>query len=353
MGPEYVEGHNPLTGLPLSDEGALRHNPLIVSITNFPPSARPQAGLVQAAQIWETSIGQGMTRFLAVLYGDYLSELRVADAQSVAVDPYEFVIGPVRSGRIAFEEIKTVYPNSQLIIRNASKEVIPRLTNVVVLDSLDPEDVNSAGLRIEELEDLLATTADPRDYEGLMFSVEPPPGGIDGSSLRLVYNIFNDVAWEYDADRGVYLRFQNQAEPGGELFPARDRLSAQQITAENVVVLFAQHRFENLAGTILEIKLAFILKANGFLLRDGRLYDIHWGTTDRMLRIEDSEGNPFQLKPGRTYFEVVSFQSTWNEDERLLRFHSPPLPTLTRTPTPTPTPSPTASPTSTPTPTPP
>ena len=352
VGPEYVDGYNPLTGLPLDNPDVLRRNPLLVSITNFPLSARPQAGLAEAAQVWETSIGQGMTRFLAVYYGDYLEALEEAEALSQVEDRYGFVIGPVRSGRIAFEEIKTIFPDSKLVIRSASRVVIARLTNVVVLDALDPQDVNSAGLRLADVEDLVTSSADPNDYAGLTFTSDPPAGGEDGASLRIVYNVFDDVGWEFDPVRGVYLRSQNRAAEGGKLFPATDRLSGEQLAAENVVLLFASHRFENLAGTILEIKLAYIQKNNGLLFRDGKRYDIKWGTVGQTLRIKDNEGHPFPLKPGRTFFEVVSYQSTWDEEMRLLRFHSPPLPTLTPAPTPMPSPTSTATPTPSQTPTP-
>ncbi len=345
VGPEYIEGYNPLTGLPLDNPDVLRRNPLLVSISNFPLSARPQAGLAQAAQVWETSIGQGMTRFLAVYYGDYLEALGEAEALRQVEDKYGFVIGPIRSGRIAFEEIKTIFPDSKLVIRSASSAVIARLTNVDVLDPLDPQDVNSAGLRLADVEDLVNSSADPNDYAGLTFASDPPAGGEDGASLRIVYNVFDDVGWEFDPVRGLYLRSQNRATEGGKLFPVTDRLSGEQLAAENVILLFASHRFENLAGTILEIKLAYIQKNNGFLFRDGKRYSIKWGTIDRKLRIRDAEGHLFPLKPGRTFFEVVSYQSTWDEEIRLLRFHSPPLPTLTPAPTPTPSPTSTATPT--------
>src|SRR6187549_155304 len=44
--PEDVPaGYNPLTGLPVSDPSTLDLPAVLISITNFPPSARPQAGL--------------------------------------------------------------------------------------------------------------------------------------------------------------------------------------------------------------------------------------------------------------------------------------------------------------------
>jgi hypothetical protein len=56
------------------------------------------------------------------------------------------------------------------------------------------------------------------------------------------------------------------------------------------------------------------------------------------------------LKPGTTFFELVSFQSTWDDELRIARFHSPPLPTLTPRPTriPTTPPTETEEPTATP-----
>jgi hypothetical protein len=40
--------------------------------------------------------------------------------------------------------------------------------------------------------------------------------------------------------------------------------------------------------------------------------------------IYDGEGAPVPLKPGKTWFEVVSFQTTWDRDKSIVRFHEPP-----------------------------
>ena len=67
----FPAGYNPLTGLPVSDPENLDLPAVLISITNFPASARPQAGPSFAPYIYEMYISEGMTRFLTIFYGDY------------------------------------------------------------------------------------------------------------------------------------------------------------------------------------------------------------------------------------------------------------------------------------------
>ncbi len=64
-------GYNPLTGLPVSDPSVLELPAVLISITNFPKSARPQAGLSFAPTVYEMYITEGTTRFLVTFYGEY------------------------------------------------------------------------------------------------------------------------------------------------------------------------------------------------------------------------------------------------------------------------------------------
>lgn len=338
VGPDFEEGYNPLTGLPLADTATLALRPLLVAITNFPPSARPQAGLSAAAQVWETSIGQGMTRFLAVYYGDFLSELEALGARRPPDEQNEYLIGPVRSGRIAFEDIKTFYPGAFLLTHSASEWVGEHLTNRIHVPSDDPNDVNSAGLTLDELRAVAQEGGDPQAYAGLVFGYEPPSGGDPGENLDIFYNLYNQVHWEYDPPRASYRRFQNTVEDTGSLRMSRERLDGSPWMFENVLVLFAGHRFVNPDGSILEIELLFAPKRFGLLFRDGRRYSVEWSSLRGDLQLRDREGEVLTLRPGRTFFEVVSLQSTWDEDVSRVRFHAPLPPTPTATPTPTRTP---------------
>lgn len=315
---------NPLTGLPLEDPSVLCQRPLLVSISNFPVSARPQAGLSTAAQVWETFIGEGMTRFLAVFYGDYASRLgEILDNRLAEGSPEGFVIGPVRSGRVVYEDIKTLFVGSRLITAGASGEVARQLTNRTNVFGSDPDDINSAGVGLGDLEGEEDCPIDPAAYGTLDFDPQPPSGGEAAPFVRIVYNHLNQIGWTYDSARGVYLRSQDIADGTGDLVPMTDRLTGEQLGFENVIVMWAQHRF--VTPTIIEMDLVYVENRKGLLFRNGHVYEILWSTRKGQLAIHDSKGEPVPLKPGATFFEVVSWESTWKPLEGIIRYHNPPM----------------------------
>jgi hypothetical protein len=352
IGPGYVPGFNPLTGLRVANVADLQRVPVLISITEFPPSSRPQAGLSLAAQVWETSIGQGMSRFLAVYYGDYLEKFSAVFKAYPDQPGYAFAVGPIRSGRVGFEEIKGFYPGSLLLTRYASPEVAAQLTNLITIYARDPQDVNSAGLTLDDFKALDVPPGTPEDLVGLIYDYRLPPGGAQAPDISIIYNIYDQIGWSYDLKRGQYLRSQDPGDGTGLLQRSTDRLTGLQLGADNVVVLFAQHKFENHAGTILDIQLQNLTNRYGLLFRDGMVYQLRWSTLKQELQMTDPEGAPLALKPGQTYFEVLSNQSTYDPAGSLFRFHSPPVPTLPPTPTasstPSPLPSDTPSPSDTP-----
>jgi len=68
---DFPAGYNPLTGQPVADPSLLDIPALLVSISHFPATARPQAGLSFAPYVFEFSITEGATRFLTAFYGEY------------------------------------------------------------------------------------------------------------------------------------------------------------------------------------------------------------------------------------------------------------------------------------------
>jgi hypothetical protein len=62
---------NPLTSLPVRDASLLKIPALLLSISHFPATARPQAGLSFAPFVYEFYITEGATRHLAAYYGQY------------------------------------------------------------------------------------------------------------------------------------------------------------------------------------------------------------------------------------------------------------------------------------------
>ncbi|MBI3161834.1 MAG: DUF3048 domain-containing protein, partial [Chloroflexi bacterium] len=74
LGPEeedFPTGVNPLTGLAVEDEALLKIPAQLISISHFPATGRPQAGLSFAPFVYEIYITEGATRFLAAFYGQY------------------------------------------------------------------------------------------------------------------------------------------------------------------------------------------------------------------------------------------------------------------------------------------
>lgn len=326
-GPGDPEVVNPLTGEPISDPASLTRRPLLVAVANFPPSAREvQSGLSLASQVWETYIGQGMTRYLVLFYGDYQQKLAQILESQLGEGGDGFVIGPVRSGRVVFEDIKTMFPRALLITAGASEEVKQQLSNRVSVYSDDPETTNAAGVAPQDLAALTEVEVDPAEYAGLAFDPQAPAGGMPAPFVRVLYNRYNQIGWTYDAGRGEYLRSQDQADGSEVLVPSLDHLTGDQVGADNVLVLFARHRFANSARTIVEMELVYVRDRKGLLFRDGQVYPITWSTPGGRLQIADAEGNPMPLRPGLSWFEVVSYESTWNAEQLTVRFHNPPGP---------------------------
>jgi len=83
--PVYI---NPLTGLVVADPQLLNRRPVAVKVTNYPRYVRPQSGLSKADIVFEYYMEQGISRFIAVFYGESVEK-----------------IGPVRSGRLFDEHI--------------------------------------------------------------------------------------------------------------------------------------------------------------------------------------------------------------------------------------------------------
>lgn len=71
LGPDqFPEGVNPLTGQRVPDPAQLSYPALLLSISHFPPAARPQAGFSFTPFVYEYYITEGSTRHVAVFYGE-------------------------------------------------------------------------------------------------------------------------------------------------------------------------------------------------------------------------------------------------------------------------------------------
>ncbi len=316
LGPNsFPSGINPLTGLPVKEPANLSLPPVLASISNFPPTARPQAGLSYSPIVFELFIGDGMTRNLAVFYGDYPEQLPDNQGEETKTsDSPEPVIGPIRSGRISYEKIRKLF-NGFLVMASAYKSVAVELSQYTNIFGSDAMDVNSAMLKVSQLKNIAKSSKNvvgEAALSGMYFNPVPPQGGQDAHSLWLYYSYLNQIFWRYNETDGFYHRFQDNAD-GSTFIEATDRLNGEVLKYSNVIVLFVKH--EVLNKYVIDLDLLYKKREEALLFRDGKIHKIYWTTRSedyekatgklRPIRFIDYDGNPFPLKPGQTWVEVV------------------------------------------------
>jgi hypothetical protein len=308
---------NPLTGLPVENPATLAYSPALVSITNFPTTARPQAGLSFSPFVFEMYIGEGMTRFLALFYGDYPQK-----GEENAIALADDRIGPVRSGRLPYESLRKLY-NGFLVMASASPNVKASLGNFTNVWGSDGGDINSAMIPATKLEEVASQNpgrVKPEALSGLRFDAKAQANGKPANKVWLPFSYLNQVIWDFSSQDGAYLRYQDDAD-GVTFIQATDRLNKQPLTYENVVILFASHEAKR--ETLIDINLMYIDRMPALLFRDGKMYEIFWTTANaeyekttgklRPIRFIDASGNPFPLKPGQTWVEIVQPYTRYNE----------------------------------------
>ncbi len=312
---------NPLTGLPVDNSDLLNLPPALVSIANFPVSARPQAGLSFSPFVFEMYIGEGMTRFLALFYGEYPSENA---SQDILTPLDNSQIGPIRSGRLPYESIRKLY-SGFLVMASAYRAVSNQLSAATNIYGSDEDDINSALIDVSKLEAIAEANSSNNqsmNLTGNQYSSITPSGGSSARRFWVFYNFLNQVDWQYDETSGKYLRSQDIADGSGTFTPSSDRLTGEQLSVENVILFVAKHKVLNSEGTLIDLDLLYTGN-KAFLFRDGKIYPILWNTMNgeyekstgllRPIRFTDLNGKPISLKPGHTWVEIVDETTTLEE----------------------------------------
>jgi hypothetical protein len=310
---------NPLTGLVMADPTLLERRPVAVKVNIVPRnSTRPPWGLSFADIVYDYYHNDGYSRLHAIFYG--------ADAE---------LVGPVRSGRLPDAELVRMY-QSIFAYGSADQTINNRFfnsdfANRLVLESnaspCPPTNTNPM-CRFDPsgYQHLLAGTSQVRTYAiskgsdnlrpnltGMTFNQAAPANGVTGTEVITRYSLDNYTKWQYDPATGRYLRFQDKEmkEVGQEVYePLLDRLTNQQIAADNVVVLLVPHSyFVPPPGEIVEILLSGTGKA--FAFRDGQRYEVVWNrpTVSSVLFLTFPDGTAYPFKPGNTWFQVVGTSS--------------------------------------------
>lgn len=341
---EAPPGVSPLTGLKVDDPSRLERRPVAVKISSFPRSLRPyQSGLTKADVVYEYYIEDGLTRFIAVFYGQ--------DAERA---------GPVRSGRYFDENIMRMY-HSSLVFASATEHVRDYLLESADLRNLlflEREDNCPPLCRDKSIPSSLGD-----GYNNLFVNTAGIGAFVENSKQHLRPTFFNSAFhliptapisriytnysnysynyWEYDPTQKKYLRYSdvNDSVDGqGQVYAAHmDALTGQQLAADNVVVLLVPHLFKNSFDREHQVfDIQMIGSGDAFAFIDGQMYQVLWrrDQLDQPIQLFDRNNNPLSLKPGETYYQVINPESSTNLNGVSMSFNfAIPPRVLTATPT--------------------
>jgi len=325
---DFPSDVNPLTGKKVSNPELLDRRPLAVKVQIFPRGQRPAWGVSLADIVYDYYQNNGLTRLHTVFYEQ--------DSETV---------GPIRSARLPDIPLINMY-KSIFAFGSAESRTIDRLYNQDFADRLIMEGYDSCPpmCRVDPngFNYLVTNTAELSAYassqgidntrqnlDGMSFNQIAPTGGQLATQLSVRVSISAYSRWDYNATNGKYLRFQDtveaydQASEGYEAFT--DRLTDQQVSADNVVVLLATYNYafgtKPGTGEVINIKLTESGKAYAF--REGQVFEVKWQnpTSDDLLTLINPDGSLYPFKPGNTWFHIIGQSSkVGNLEDGIWRF---------------------------------
>jgi hypothetical protein len=282
----------PLTGLPAKD-GVINRRVISVMVNNY-YLARPQSGLHKADIVYEVLAEGRITRFLAIF-------------QSQTPE----VIGPVRSARPYFIELNSGYGG--IYIAHGWSEQAKKILQSGVTDYLqglyyDGTLFKRASFRKAPHNSYIPYKnvmkgakekgfALTQDVKPLPFLTKNEAAHISGESIKKItvtYGKDNIVGYVYHPEDGLFYREINGKQ-------AEDRETKTPLTAANVFIVSADHRFIDSYP-----RRAIDLHKGGpaYLLQKGKLQKVEWkNVDDRILPYKD--GQPLKLVPGTTWINII------------------------------------------------
>jgi hypothetical protein len=301
--PTPVE-YAPLSGVQV-DVGSLKQPVLMAKIDNN-PAARPQVGLNDADIVFEELVEGGFTRYLAVWH---------------SVIPKE--IGPIRSIRPMDPDIAS--PFRGLIAYSGGQQrfvymmMATRVKNVIhgqagtekyiyrTTKKISPHNVL---VRAKKLVAKRSNLAPPAPAFQFARGTDVPSALAFGKPAGRLYTSFsslNTPSWRFDAETGLYRRFQ----AGGE----KDRDEhKKQLTAVNIVV--------QMVGVSSEYgyvpRSLVVGKGTAWISTGGHTVKAKWVKKRRnaMTVFTLKSGEVVTLAPGRTWVELVPTTTGYFKQKR-------------------------------------
>ena len=314
---DFPENVNPLTGLEVDDPSILDRRPVMVKVANQ-ASARPHAGLSNADIVFDYYIGSGLDRYLALYYSKddtHVGTVRSGRYVDVPlVQMYNGILGMMSAYKPELDEILV-----SLGGRVINTEHCDERSTAICNDG--PKTEISAFANTAEMSELYSSrnAADNvrQNLDGMAFGTLPPEGGETALQVTMHWGKNVNQEWRYDEATHKYLRWIDQVDSAGydTMIPLVDRNTGEQISASNVIFVFADLTTLNGATDSIH-RYAFDGRdGRALICRDGKIYDVFYDYTWNMpLSFHDAEGNPFELQPGNTWIHLANTYSQVRED---------------------------------------
>ncbi len=273
--------------------------PIAVMIDNDDKNARPQAGLENAYLIYEIIVEGGSTRFMA-LFKEFSEDK----------------IGPIRSSRHYFLdyvlESDAIYAHcgwSPKAQRDISSLKVKNINGVIGSDAKAfwrDNTYNKTWHNLYTSGEVLKSFADNKKYSStterqlLSFNKEETEiAGEDASKISLKYSYHYNTSYEYDEEKGVYLKYINGA--------PHSMQNGETLDCENIIVYKVKNFNLNDGENKGRQDISNIGSGDGYLFSGGKCIKINWSKASREAKTVYTyeSGEEVVLNPGRTFVNIV------------------------------------------------
>ncbi len=286
----------PLPGMPAASAEEVSRRVASVKIENTAAS-RPQTNLQAADVVYETVTEGGITRFNAMFHS------QTPDT-----------VGPVRSARMSDTVIVPQY--KALFAFSGSSPTVAPMIRAAGIDDLSedagvtkPFSRSSARPRPHNLYLDVTEMRAEAERRGMTLAGAPPAFDFERVSADTTPTItgvtipFSNAqvsSWDYDPVRQTYGRSDN-----GKV--SKDLATGEQITARNVVVLWARYSAVSRDGVGNNTyRIELVGSGRAAVFRNGQRFDCTWeASADAPPVFTAQDGTRVKLAPGNTWFQVV------------------------------------------------
>lgn len=273
--------------------------PRAVTIENH-PDARPVSGLSKASLVIEAPVEGGITRYLAFY------------AASTTVPQ----VGPVRSARPYFVDWADSM-NSTYFHVGGSPDALDKLKTLDGLTDINefaysqyfwrdptryaPHNVYTRNELMDAAVVRKNATSTMMPFAWHFQDMASSTDRGDVETIRIPYGGSFNVRWEYDDERGVYVRSLSGVEQ-------KDR-DGSAIEAENVIVIKTEQQILDSAG---RLRIRTTGSGEAMAYRDGKKFILRWRrSVGEPMRFESTDGSEFLFTRGRTWIEVTTDNLTF------------------------------------------